>query len=72
MKVEPAFDEIRLDPRFHQLWQGLGMPEQTCASTNLIVTNSPSRKDYFGALWKRGEPGIPILKETKAEYGKLE
>jgi hypothetical protein len=27
MKVEPAFDEVRSDPRFHQLLQRLGMPE---------------------------------------------
>jgi serine/threonine protein kinase/Tfp pilus assembly protein PilF len=27
LKVEPAFDEVRSDPRFHQLLQRLGMPE---------------------------------------------
>jgi tetratricopeptide (TPR) repeat protein len=27
LKVEPAFDDIRSDPRFHQLLQRLGMPE---------------------------------------------
>jgi eukaryotic-like serine/threonine-protein kinase len=26
----------------------------------------------FLALWKDGDPGIPILKEAKAEYGKLQ
>src|SRR6516165_34232 len=26
------------------------------ASTNLIVTNSPSHKEYFGSLWKEANP----------------
>ena len=29
------------------------------ASTNLIVTNSPSPKEYFGALWKEANPASP-------------
>jgi eukaryotic-like serine/threonine-protein kinase len=32
-----------------------------------------SRKAYqdFFALWKDADPGIPILKQAKAEYAKL-
>jgi eukaryotic-like serine/threonine-protein kinase len=28
-------------------------------------------QDFF-ALWKDADPGIPILKEAKAEYAKLQ
>lgn len=28
-------------------------------------------QDFF-ALWKNADPDIPILKEAKAEYGKLQ
>jgi hypothetical protein len=33
-----------------------------------------ARKDYqdFFALWKDADPDIPILKEAKAEYAKLQ
>jgi len=31
----------------------------------------PLYKDFF-ALWKNADPDIPILKEAKAEYAKLQ
>jgi hypothetical protein len=30
------------------------------------------RSDVFFALWKDADPDIPVLKEAKAEYAKLQ
>jgi hypothetical protein len=32
----------------------------------------PKRKPHFSVLWKDADPDIPILKEAKAEYVKLQ
>jgi hypothetical protein len=32
----------------------------------------PQPARHFLALWKDADPDIPILKEAKAEYGKLQ
>ena len=40
----------------------------------LVGDTAKSRAAYqdFFALWKDADPGIPILKEAKAEYAKLQ
>ena len=32
---------------------------------------SPGGVEDFFALWKDADPDVPVLKEAKAEYGKL-
>jgi len=37
----------------------------------MAVRQKPPTKTFF-ALWKDADPDIPILKQAKAEYAKLE
>ena len=40
-----------------------------------MVDNTDEAKaayEHFFALWKNADPDIPILKEAKAEYAKLQ
>ena len=46
-----------------------------CAPTRATSTCSSAwawRSDRFFALWKDADPDIPIFKQAKAEYAKLQ
>jgi hypothetical protein len=38
----------------------------------LFSSKNPSREEARAPLWKDADPDIPILKQAKAEYAKLQ
>ena len=70
---------IRQDCRSGQGCRAIGY-ELTRSGTGCVQTGafktccavSVCRGEYFCALWKDADPDIPILKEAKAEYAKLQ
>ena len=49
-------------------------PPRSCPRLRRVGDKSKSREAYqdFFALWKDADPDIPILREAKAEYAKLQ
>ena len=49
-----------------------------CAATPILMwyscknPNRKTRDQHFLALWKDADPDIPVLKQAKAEYAKLQ
>jgi len=44
---------------------------RSCRRNSTIERTPTALKDFF-ALWKDADPDIPILKQAKAEYAKLQ
>ena len=49
-------------------WRESGLPNALSGDT----TQAHNAYQDFLTLWKDGDPDIPILKEAKAEYAKLQ
>jgi len=50
----------------------LGLARSYAMSSNLTTAKARAAYNDFFALWKDADPDIPILKEAKAEYAKLQ
>jgi eukaryotic-like serine/threonine-protein kinase len=64
----------RIDALAHlQLVRGYALEAQSSQGADAIVARAQARAAYedFLALWMNADPGIPILKQAKAEYAKL-
>jgi hypothetical protein len=44
----------------------------TTTSERVYITASGCETEDFLALWKDADPDIPVLKQAKAEYAKLQ
>ena len=53
------------------MWTQAGIPCALTLASRTSYAVSACRNEIELRLWKDADPGIPILKQAKAEYAKL-
>ena len=72
LAIDPFLSGLHADPRFADLVRRMGLPQPEGRSTGQTGDARNTAYQDFLALWKDADPDIPILKQAKAEYAKLQ